>query len=346
MNSPKPLSERITAPAEVRFPQALAGVTWRPMTVGDVPAVFELRRLVGLVDHPSYSLTLEEIEHEITADELDRTLDTMIGLDEAGRAVAYGIVVLQPGQETLVRSAFEGHVHPDRRGEGLDEVLLDWLEDRGLQQLASSDKTLPGWFVTAVPGQAPDMLDLLASRGFEFRRNWFELVRDVTKPIPEIPLSGTARIETYGPQWADKTRLARNDAFRDHWASQPLSEQEWASHDHLPIARADLSFVVVVTDEAGEDEVVAFALTDINAADWAQVGFRFGYISYVGVRRDWRGKKLAPALLSHILGAYRDAGLERAVLDVDADSPTGAVELYERIGFEKTSRSVSVLKEY
>jgi len=340
------LSERISAPAEVRFPQPLAGVTWRPMTVEDVKPVFELRRLVGRVDHPSYSLSLEEIEHEITADELDRAHDTVIGIDTDGRAVAYGIVVLQPSQATLVRSAFEGHVHPDRRGEGLDEVLLDWLEDRGLQQLASSDRTLPGWFVTAVPRQAEDMLELLRGRGFDFRRNWFELVRDVTEPIPDIPFPAGARVETYGPQWAEQTRIARNDAFRDHFASQPLTSEEWLSHDSLPIARADLSYVVLMPDETGEEQVVAFAMTDINEHDWDQLGFRFGYIPYVGVRRDWRGMKLAPAVLSHLLNAYRDAGLVKAVLDVDADSPTGAVELYERIGFEKTSRSVSVLKEY
>lgn len=57
--------------------------------------------------------------------------------------------------------------------------------------------------------------------------------------------------------------------------------------------------------------------------------------------REWRGRGLASALLADVLQAYRDAGLECAVLDVDADNPTGALGVYTKLGFEPTAREVS-----
>jgi ribosomal protein S18 acetylase RimI-like enzyme len=44
--------------------------------------------------------------------------------------------------------------------------------------------------------------------------------------------------------------------------------------------------------------------------------------------------------------AYQNEGFERAVLDVDADSPTGAVGLYEGLGFSEVNRSVSLVKQF
>ena len=44
--------------------------------------------------------------------------------------------------------------------------------------------------------------------------------------------------------------------------------------------------------------------------------------------------------LTRTLEAGRAAGLERAVLDVDSESPTGAVGLYERLGFTTAKQSV------
>ena len=69
---------------------------------------------------------------------------------------------------------------------------------------------------------------------------------------------------------------------------------------------------------------------------------RFGrdrvYVARVSVRRPWRRRGLARALLAGSLVAAREAGFTSASLGVDTDSPTGATALYESLGFvpEKT----------
>ena len=57
-----------------------------------------------------------------------------------------------------------------------------------------------------------------------------------------------------------------------------------------------------------------------------------GYVAAIGVRRPWRGKGYAKALLLHTFREFYDRGIKRVTLGVDAESPTGATHLYERVG--------------
>jgi ribosomal protein S18 acetylase RimI-like enzyme len=58
------------------------------------------------------------------------------------------------------------------------------------------------------------------------------------------------------------------------------------------------------------------------------------YVDGVSVRRPWRRRGLARALLAGSLVAARDDGYTSASLGVDTDSPTGATDLYRSLGFE------------
>ncbi|MEU2672773.1 GNAT family N-acetyltransferase [Streptomyces sp. NPDC007164] len=64
------------------------------------------------------------------------------------------------------------------------------------------------------------------------------------------------------------------------------------------------------------------------------------------VRREARGQGLARAMLAHVLRTLRADGLGHAVLDVDAESPTGGLGLYQNLGFTVTDRSVSLVKRF
>ena len=53
---------------------------------------------------------------------------------------------------------------------------------------------------------------------------------------------------------------------------------------------------------------------------------------------------LGDAAKTAALRAIADANLEKAVLDVDTDSPTGANTLYEGLGFAFTERDVALVR--
>jgi mycothiol synthase len=71
------------------------------------------------------------------------------------------------------------------------------------------------------------------------------------------------------------------------------------------------------------------------------MGATNSYIDLIGVVRAHRRRGIAPAVVDATLAAIAAAGLERAVLDVDTASPTGANTLYEGLGFHATERMVA-----
>jgi len=46
-------------------------------------------------------------------------------------------------------------------------------------------------------------------------------------------------------------------------------------------------------------------------------------------------------MIAWSLRAFADAGFSHAVLEVDADNPTGAARLYRNLGFEPHLRSIT-----
>ena len=57
-----------------------------------------------------------------------------------------------------------------------------------------------------------------------------------------------------------------------------------------------------------------------------------GWVEVLGVRRQWRRRGLALALLLHAFGEFHRRGHKRVGLGVDGENTTGAVRLYEKAG--------------
>lgn len=57
------------------------------------------------------------------------------------------------------------------------------------------------------------------------------------------------------------------------------------------------------------------------------------------VRRPWRGRGMAKVLLTASMRAFQNCGLERAGLMVDTENPSGALRLYEGLGYRAAQRS-------
>ncbi|WP_353807365.1 GNAT family N-acetyltransferase [Agromyces sp. SYSU T00194] len=335
--TPAPLSERVAAPTELRLPSHPLVVDWHPVTGADHDALVALDHAIGTADHPNYLPTREEVLEEYDISHVEPALDSLIGYDADGRAIAHGLVVCPPGRETLVRSILFGGVHPDARGLGIGRELLAWQVGRARQQLAASDARLPGWIVVYADDRATRTGPMVRRAGFAPARYFLGLERVLADPIDDGGDPDGVRLAPYDPSFSEAALAARNDAFRDHWGSQSMSAEQWSRFTGSDVFRADLS--VVAADADGR--VAGFVLAEVNEEDWARQGFSGTYVGLVGVVRDARGRGIARALLARHLDAARAAGLERSVLDVDSDSPTGALGLYTGMGYAPTQRETS-----
>lgn len=340
----EPLGVRVTAPA-TEVPANADGITWRAATEHDLDALHELEREVAPVDHPHYVTSREEFQDDFEASFFDPQLDSLLAVDAHGAILAWGVVVMPTGRETLVRSILAGSVRPSARGRGIGRQLFAWQRRRGEQQLAASDSSLPGWLLTFVADGVTDAHHLYEREGLSLTRYFLELARDVREAIPDAPAPAPLRIVPFAAELSEAVRIARNDSFRDHWGSQPTDQEMWDTFIARAVTRPDLSWLALGERE-GVEEVAGFVITSVNEEDWEGQGFSSAYVDLVGVTRAWRGRGIAPALLAQTLRSVAAAGLDKAVLDVDAENPSGALGLYTGLGFVESHRSLSYVREY
>jgi mycothiol synthase len=336
-----PLSERISAPRTLEIP-VTPGIDWRAPGPEDGDAMFACETAIGAADHPHYVTPREEFDSEFEHSYVDAATDCIAGFDSAGTCVAYGLTFAPPGRETLVRAILMGGVSPARRGQGIGRQLLAWQEGRGLQQLATSDAVLPGWLLMGAEEKAQASVSLYVHAGFSIARYFLQLTRDLSASYPEPTALPDLTIVPFSAETSERVRVAKNNSFRDHWGSQSTNQELWESGIALPTFRGDLSRVAVAADGT----VAGFALVSTNEDDWDAAGYSSAYVDLVGVTREYRGRGIAPALLGGVIAAAAVAGLERAVLDVDSANPSGALGLYQGLGFVEESRSMNFVKEF
>ncbi len=335
--APGPVSARVAAPdlPPLDHPDV---ALWRAATPGDAEAITRAQKAMDAVDHPDWTTPLEDVRDELASTHLDLELDSVVGLGADGEVLAWGLVDLSPGRATRVQVYLSGGVVPAARGRGIGRQLLARQVARAQQVLATRPEELPARIQIDVDERSPAALALAQRHGMSVLRWFTSMERDLAAPITPVPAPRDAVVVPYTPDRADDARLARNDSFRDHWGSQPSEPERWAQFVGGELFRADLSRLALDAD----GRILGFALCNANPEDWEVQGFTSCYVGVLGVVRDARGRGIAPALLEGVMRATAAAGLERVVLDVDTESPTGALGLYERSGFVASSRSMTV----
>jgi ribosomal protein S18 acetylase RimI-like enzyme len=61
---------------------------------------------------------------------------------------------------------------------------------------------------------------------------------------------------------------------------------------------------------------------------------KWGWTERIFVRKPWRKRGIAKALIAKSLIVLREQGMEAGALGVDTENPSGALKLYESMGYE------------
>jgi mycothiol synthase len=75
-----------------------------------------------------------------------------------------------------------------------------------------------------------------------------------------------------------------------------------------------------------------------------KMGRKRGYTEDICVRRPWRKRGLASALIAASIHMFHEMGYEETALGVDVDNPSGALGLYESFGYQASTRQTVYLK--
>ena len=235
-------------------------------------------------------------------------------------------------------------VHPESRRGGLGTRLLAWSEARAREAVADGQggpRDLPHVLSMGTSINIPAALAFAEARGYAPVRYSFGMRRDLSQPIPDVALPSGLEIRPVTPDQHRQIWDADVEAFQDHWEAAVRNDADFEQHYSHP--DVDTSLWQVAWDG---DEVAGSVMNGIYAEENRQLGTDLGWLDHVSVRRPWRGRGLAGALIVRSLVILRERGMAEAALGVDAENPTGALGLYERFGFSVRETWVKLRKPF
>ena len=227
----------------------------------------------------------------------------------------------------------DGYVHPELRGRGVGSALIRVTEARArdLGEAGGEDSS----YIQNATIEL-DATPLYEAAGYLPVRHFWRLVANLDSER-EVPVPEGVLLRNYrDPDECQVVYESLEAAFADHWEHQPRSYDEWAKR-HFERDGFDPSLLWVAESE-GE---IAGA---IDADDSHHQG-EWGFIPAVGVLRAHRRRGIAEALLLTAFVELRARGETRVALGVDAQSPTGATRLYEKVGMHVFWEAIVYEKE-
>jgi mycothiol synthase len=169
----------------------------------------------------------------------------------------------------------------------------------------------------------------LESFGMEVIRTYWHMKRpldasskaDITREKVEIRLvSGQEDLETW---WA-----LHQDAFSNHFGFAPRPMDLWIEQTtSAGTMDPEGCFLVFYDEEPAGYVQMANANYHLNG----------GYVDLIGVSHKFQGLGLGQLLLQHAINFSVDQGREFIELNVDTGNESGALKLYEKLGFKPNS---------
>ena len=227
---------------------------------------------------------------------------------------------------------------PVVRGTGVIDALAGWAEGHLLEMARSIPATerRPSALVTYTFGAETETTAALEARGWIRLGMGYEMVRPTLDGIPDVALPDGLEVR---PVASDRARLrhvwdAASEAFRDERGETEPTKEDW--QNFLVDDKEDPSLWAIAFDG---DEVAGGVQGAIDPEENAHHGRQRGIVDAVWVRRPWRRRGLARALIADVLVRLRDRGMTSAYLGVDGLNPNSASTLYRSLGFEPVSTS-------
>ena len=249
--------------------------------------------------------------------------------DSSGRLAGYG--TFWATSQTPVRPGFGWGLHPQYHDSGLETQLFTWVDGKCG---AAIDRCPPEARVSLRCGVHEGYAfaeNALERAGFTNSRSYFDMGIEMTEkpiapPFPDGISTRPYRHDTDLPLFVDVMRASFSDHFG--FVDEPFEKdleliRHWLDND--PHFDPDL-VIFPIAEDTGQVVGCLLGLTQ-DARNPAA-----GYIDTVGVRQRYRRRGLATAMLKHSLAMFWDRGIKRVNLDVDGESLTNAVALYERVG--------------
>ncbi len=216
-------------------------------------------------------------------------------------------------------------LHPELGTAELGEELLAEVD-----RLAR-ERGRPGTEIHAGCAEPDERVAGIYTRnGYHLVRHFFRMIAPLDEPPAASVWPEGIELRPLDPDRdLERVHQVDEEAFEDHWGSARTSFATWRGL--LIPADWDPSLWFIAWDG---DQIAGISLCRPSAEGDPDLG----WVEVLAVRRPWRRRGLALALLLHSFAELRDRGRPKVGLGVDAENLTGAVRLYERAGMVPTQQ--------
>ncbi|HWL41740.1 MAG TPA: GNAT family N-acetyltransferase [Ilumatobacter sp.] len=302
----------------------------RSWSRADLPAMAALinERVAanGGLDEPVTEATITAVYDHLGS--CDPVRDIVVATDGDGTVCGYARTIsedMADGSRTYAL-AFEG------RGEA-HARMFEWAAAHALEQAAADPH--PDRWIDAGAADGTERQRLIVEHGGFVPYAWSAvMVRPTLTDVPDLALPADVLVRP-----ADQADLraiweADVEAFRDHnHQLAHVGEDEW--EQFLVEAEPGTGWWQVAWDASG---VVGQVRTRVVPGEAERIGRRRAWTENISTRCDRRGEGIASALIAASLRQLAAAGFDEAALGVDLENPTGALVVYERLGYQVVQR--------
>jgi mycothiol synthase len=259
--------------------------------------------------------------------------DTFVVETPDGRIVGYDQFVNHYLHAIL---GAEGYVHPAFKGRGIGTSLLRAAEKRAYEEMLLAEPDVRIAFRSPINHRDQAAHELHRKEGYTPLRYYWRM--EINLSVPPAPANFPDGIELRPFVKDEHARAildAQNESFRDHWGNHDELYEQWAARK---FGRKEFDPTLWM---------IAWDGRSAQIAGFSQNRYRggIGWIGTLGVRRPWRKRGLGEALLLHSFGEFYKRGTTTVGLGVDAQNPTGATRLYQKVGMRAVSEFVFYEKE-
>jgi len=309
--------------------QLPSGYVTRSWCVEDAALIATMINAFTMHSHGREAVEVEGFAARMQAPGLNLETDTCLVEARDGTIAAVGYAI--DSANFRVRVQAEVMVRHEDQGRGIGDWLADWIEARSREAIEKAPADARVTVMQRVDDSDVSAKELLEAKGYEVIRQKWRMLMTFGKDRPTPVWPEGISIRCFDPDVdLEATFLANRDAFKDHWEYTDSSEEEGLKHfQHRISTNPDFDPSLWYLAWEGSEIAGICRVQPLEGTDRST-----GYVQSLGVRRPWRRRGLALALLHHTFSELMERGYERCALHVDSDSLTGATRVYEKAGME------------
>ena len=264
--------------------------------------------------------------------------------DEAGDDTLVGYIIVFDDENPPVHPYIVSGVHPDYLNMGLEDILIEWGEQRASQAIDRCPPEARVSYRTGTMSDEVERIEALKRNDYTEIRNFLRMFIQLDETEPSLAPFPPGIVMRH-QKWPDDLHTmvqADRDGFKDHWGyvETPFEEhvtdvKEWLDSTTY----FDEELFYYAWDEASE-RIAGICWCFNRQHNDPTVA----YVDALAVMPLYRKQGLGLAMLRYAFNDLWKRSHRAVALHVDATSLTNATRLYEKAGMHEDQRSINFEK--